>query len=402
MKTTFSNKIYSGVPVPCEDQRSKGPENASKTGKQFTMTTITSLFRYALSFILLLSIGLCGYAQLPKAAVIGVDVKVQQLEDQNLSELLRIELAKHNKFEVVDRYEVDDLLKKAGINPSDCYSKSCLVKAGSILGSDKVIAGNIDRLGESIYIRLRVIDVELKSVEKEVVNEFIILPQKINTMISISVNDIVGVVNDKMLVESLTSTESYESAVNNPHYNVLQLSGPRMGYAILTGEAAEIFKKPKSEGGYDGYPALFQFGYQFEKEYLNEGKFQALFEFIPMVSGLDQGLFIPSITVMNGLRNNVNGLEFAIGPSINTARVSTYYKDADGNLLQNISYPESEGLEKVQRMDSRGHIVLRSYVVIAAGFSLRSGKMNIPVNCFLIPSKSSTRFGFSFGFNSRG
>ena len=57
----------------------------------------------------------------------------------------------------------------------------------------------------------------------------------------------------------------------------------------------------KNVGGFDAYPAMFQFGYQFEKQYLNEGNFQALFEFIPMISGLEQNTFIPSFTLMNGL-----------------------------------------------------------------------------------------------------
>jgi len=33
----------------------------------------------------------------------------------------------------------------------------------------------------------------------------------------------------------------------------------------------------------------FNLAISLSKQYLNEGNFQALFEFIPMVSGLDQG-----------------------------------------------------------------------------------------------------------------
>jgi hypothetical protein len=52
---------------------------------------------------------------------------------------------------------------------------------------------------------------------------------------------------------------------------------------------------------------MFMFGYQFEKQYLNEGNLQALFEFIPSVTGVDQGLFLPNILFLHGLRHNRSG-----------------------------------------------------------------------------------------------
>ena len=146
-------------------------------------------------------------------------------------------------------------------------------------------------------------------------------------------------------------------------------------------------------------------GYQFEKQYLNEGKWQALFEFIPMISGLDQGLFVPSFTIMNGIRNNKNGLEFAIGPSVNISKEVTAY-DLNNEWIRRPDYdfnndPVPSGLDSKQVMDSRGSVKMKTYVVLAAGYSLKSGKLNIPINVFVIPSKESLRYGFSFGFNVR-
>jgi hypothetical protein len=224
-------------------------------------------------------------------------------------------------------------------------------------------------------------------------------------MISICVNEMIGIENDPLIVKSLSNKESYESAVNNPYYQTLSLSGPRMGYTFFTGEMASVIQAPKNQGGYDGLPAFFQMGYQFEKQYLNEGKWQALFEFIPLVSGLDQGLFVPSFTVMNGIRSNKNGLEFAVGPSVNLSREATFY-NVDGRWLRPSEFDpldniNTNGLESKSVMDSRGIVALKSYVVLAAGYSLKSGKLNIPINVFVIPSKTSTRYGFSFGFNVR-
>jgi hypothetical protein len=237
------------------------------------------------------------------------------------------------------------------------------------------------------------------------VREFLNIPEKANTMISICVNELLDLPNDGLIVNSLSNRDSYESAVNNPYYQTLSLSGPRMGYTFFTGDMAKTIRAPKSQGGYEGLPAFFQMGYQFEKQYLNEGKWQALFEFIPIVSGLDQGLFIPSFTILNGIRNNKNGLEFAIGPSMNITRETDAYLIGNKWVRQQDLDPNDpillDGLDTKEVMDSRGTVDLQTYVVLAAGYSLKSGKLNIPINVFVVPSKDNLRYGFSFGFNVR-
>jgi hypothetical protein len=258
-------------------------------------------------------------------------------------------------------------------------------------------------MGEALYIRLRLVNVKTGEIEKETLKEFLILPDYVNSMITLSLNALFDLPNDKLLEKSLSSKNNYENAVNNPNYDVLQLSGPRMGYTFFAGQGAKVLTRPKSEGGYDIFPATFQFGYQFEQQYLTEGKFQALFEFIPMIAGLDQQLFIPSFTFMNGLRNNENGLEFAIGPNFSFVKEAKYFADADNNWQYIDGQTEvPAGSTTEYRMDSRGSVNMRSSIVIAVGTSLRSGKMNIPINAFVVPSKDNFRFGVSFGFNARG
>src|SRR5205807_1836717 len=102
----------------------------------------------------------------------------------------------------------------------------------------------------------------------------------------------------------------FDNSNNNPQVDRLKLDGPRMGFVGYSGTLAQRISDPKSSGGFGAFPVMFQFGYQFEKQYLNEGRAQALFELIPMVTGLDQGYFIPSLAVLHGIRSNVNGWEF--------------------------------------------------------------------------------------------
>ena len=89
-----------------------------------------------------------------------------------------------------------------------------------------------------------------------------------------------------------------------------------MGVVHILGDNGDILKKPTGQGGYDASATLFQFGYQFETQYLNQGRVQGLFEFIPTITGLEQGLFLPSLTVLHGLRDNKSGLEICIWTNI--------------------------------------------------------------------------------------
>jgi hypothetical protein len=54
-----------------------------------------------------------------------------------------------------------------------------------------------------------------------------------------------------------------------------------------------------------------------------------------------------------------------------------------------------------KRIDSRGDYELQAGFIIAAGRTFKSGKLNIPVNVYLVPNKDGFRMGASFGFNAK-
>jgi hypothetical protein len=222
-------------------------------------------------------------------------------------------------------------------------------------------------------------------------------------MVSIAIKKMYGIpVNEELLIH-LTKKNDFENTINNPNKNIVNLSGPRFGYTYSFGNDADILQKSELDGGFEAYPAMFQFGYQFEKQYLNEGNFQALFEFIPMVTGIDQQMIIPSFTFLNGFRNNNSGWEIAIGPTIST---TTRLKGAEYNGK---FYTQSEldvlGIKDLQvksRLDSRGDFAFTSALVLAVGKTIKSGKMNIPLNFYAtIPTKDGFRVGLSVGYNSK-
>jgi len=313
--------------------------------------------------------------------------------------LTRIEVTKYNQFEVVDQYDIEYLFKENGFDNEGCYGKICLAKAGEVLNVDKVLSGSVETFDESIVITLRQVDVKSKSIEKTQVMEFLKIDKQLSTMIELTVKQMYGLEVNEDVLTKLTKPNDFENTINVEEVDVLNLSGPRMGLTFFTGELGKIQSMPKSQGGFDALPLMSQFGYQFEMKYLNSGNLQALFEFIPMITGLDQGRFIPSLTVLSGIRSNKTGLEFAFGPNLVASQTARGFMDDNNQFILANNETLPEGKELVTRIDSRGEFTFASGIVLAVGKTFRSGKLNIPVNLFYIPGKNSQRFGLSFGFN---
>jgi len=148
----------------------------------------------------------------------------------------------------------------------------------------------------------------------------------------------------------ITYSNGYLEIINpiqfqSPAEAKLRYGGPRIGFTYLgPGETNnrmnDIFDRNIN-------PFITQFGWQFETRFftLDNGA-SGLIEFVHMVGGLEQGLFIPSITALVGYRSK-KGYELGMGPTLSLGGVG---------------------------------------VLFAAGASLKSGKIVFPVNLAFIPS----------------
>ena len=344
----------------------------------------------------------------PTLTVLSIDITGLKNEPQQMGNLVRTELEKLDTFEVMDRYDVAYMIEKNKLSINNCYGKLCLTEIGETIHSDKMLSGSIELYPKSIIYTLRLIDVKTKSIEKTTVMEFLNLPDELQAFTDVTVRTMFNKSIDKNVLTKLTQRNGFDNSLNNPQKERLRLDGPRLGFVGYTGNIANILQADKSVGGFEAFPMMFQFGYQFEKQYLNEGKIQALFEFVPLITGVDQGYFIPSFTLLHGLRSNVNGWEFALGPTINLSpKARGYYDDANiWHREQDWSNnPENENVKNPftikERLDSRGDYALQSGFVLAFGRTFKSGKLNLPVNIYVIPNKDGFRIGASLGFNAK-
>ncbi len=360
------------------------------------MKTQKSVFKKMMLAVLFIatSHGLIAQEQKkPTIAVLDIDTKVVNYDNQTMGNLVRKELDKIGVYTVLDRYEVTETAAKNNINVSSCFSKTCLVSAGKMLGVDKMLGGSIELLSDKIVITLKLIDVSTGTIEKSDVTEYLNLPE-IQKMVQISIEKIVGKQPDKVMMNQLVD---YDVPIQSPK-NTLRLNGPRMGFASTMGQAGSILTAPKAKGGFDMFPVNFEFGWQQEFQYISAGNFQALVENIFLISGLESGKVIPNYAPLLGFRFGKQAWEFGFGPTFHLIQKADGYYDAN-----NVWHLQSEGqqsnYEIVNRLDSRGTISLSTGLVIAVGRTFHSGYLNIPVNIFVTPSKDGTGVGGTFGFN---
>lgn len=138
----------------------------------------------------------------------------------------------------------------------------------------------------------------------------------------------------------------------------IQLSGPRVGFTLLTGGVVDRAKQEI----HDLNPFLTQFGWQFETQLFRmPNGVSGLVEFVPLVGGLEQGKFIPSISGLLGIRGP-KGFEFGVGPNVTP---------------------------------------IGTNIVLALGTSFRSNGINFPVNLAVVPGNNGARISLLMGFNAR-
>jgi hypothetical protein len=159
----------------------------------------------------------------------------------------------------------------------------------------------------------------------------------------------------------LFATSSFAWSQSRPRgvTDTVDMTGPRFGLTVLNQQSVDTLLAEKN---ISVRPMITQFGWQFERRlYTNGDGITMLTEWIPLLSGLDQGVALPSLNWLTGLRTD-SGTEFGIGPNIT---------------------PLGVGL------------------VVAAGVTVKTGALHVPFNFAIATSKSGARVSVMTGFNVR-
>lgn len=141
------------------------------------------------------------------------------------------------------------------------------------------------------------------------------------------------------------NTEPTTSQVNN-------MSGPRFGVTYVTeGSTAQYLNRMHqmdstqiAEFGNIPFTTTTQYGWQWETRFADTGgPVVGLVEWIALISGMEKGMFLPSLSSLVGVRGE-GGFEFATGPNVSASGLSFIfalgynYKKGDLNLPINIAF----------------------------------------------------------------
>ena len=218
------------------------------------------------------------------------------------------------------------------------------------------------------------------------------------------------VLTDRLAFKNELITSNNIGKVNN--------SGPRIGFAAMTGDVAEFATRSENNGGLGIQPFTSMIGYQIEGQYVGTENFSALVEGIFNISGLEQSQFIPSFSLLNGFRFGKANWEFAFGPRFGVKSTSEgffdsqniysndgrYFSQTDWNqyLIQNnlnVNQQPGNGYVFETNFDKRGDKKLATSFLIAFGRTFQAGALNIPVNLFYSSQKGGGFVGVNMGFN---
>jgi len=155
-----------------------------------------------------------------------------------------------------------------------------------------------------------------------------------------------------------TSGHQYQDEVP-PVAREVSLAGPRFGFTSLSEGVVDQLKQHDIAVK----NTISQFGWQFERQFYAKGDDgpRVLNEWVVLVGGLDQGVVLPSVNWLVGIRTH-EGAEFGIGPNITPAGVA---------------------------------------LAVAAGVTFRAGVLNVPMNFAVVPSKYGMRVSMLTGFTLR-
>lgn len=329
-----------------------------------------------------------------------------------VAKLIQIELIKLDEYRVFDEFDMKEATDSDERFLTDCYGKNCLIDLGAQLGADYIVSSSILVYGGKSVITMKFIEVKTGEIYKSDVREFIEDNKEVQRMMRLMVREMHGI---KVHTEDLARIKYDDQPIIKNNVGRVNNNGPRVGYSFFTGDLAEFASRPEDQGGLDIFPSATLIGYQLEKQYIGTENFSALGEVLLMVSGLEKGHALPSLTLMNGFRFGKAGWEIAFGPGFGLKKVSDGFFDTEGiygnagdywsmSEFRNSSHYSYElnnqpGYDISEHLDNNGSTKLNTRWVMAFGRTFRAGGLNIPINIFYSSMKNASMIGMSVGFN---
>jgi TolB-like protein len=216
-------------------------------------------------------------------AVVDFEAKgISEVNVSILTERLGIELFKTDKFNIIERQQMDEILKEQGFQQTGCFSNECVVEMGKLVGVEQIVTGSVSKF-ENIYsISARVIDVQTGKV------------------LNISTYDYKGELDNLL-----------EQGVKKVALDIAQLNQPHRGNVTETTDTTQDIRFEKKpylrKGGFFVLQLALLYPFQFVQEHIDIYglKINVVSGKNNVIYGLDCGVFNMSAIEMYGLQMGV-------------------------------------------------------------------------------------------------
>lgn len=98
-----------------------------------------------------------------KIRIAVMDLKAIGVPEKNakvVSNMIRSELIDKNRFTIIERGQMDTILKEQGFQKTGCTDEACAVQLGRLLSARKMLIGEVSALDKGMVITIRIVDVE--------------------------------------------------------------------------------------------------------------------------------------------------------------------------------------------------------------------------------------------------
>jgi hypothetical protein len=93
---------------------------------------------------------------------------VPEREARSLTDALRSELGKTGKYQVMERTQMDEILKEQAFQQSGaCDDAGCAIEIGKLLDVSQIVMGNVGMVGTTYTVSVRVVEVRTGKILKD-------------------------------------------------------------------------------------------------------------------------------------------------------------------------------------------------------------------------------------------
>ena len=165
-------------------------------------------------------------------------------------------------------------------------------------------------------------------------------------------------------------------------------SGPRVGVTYLAPGVVTRFNDGVERAGFGAevdpaFPVVTQFGWQFEFQMFQaENGLTGVTEIVPLLSGLEHGLLVPTLSFIAGLRTP-GGVEVGVGPNVTVSgfrqsETEPWTPDGEPNLTADV----------------------HAGLAVVVGRNTRIDGVSVPVNLAAVLGEGGARVSLLVGLNT--